>query len=212
MPDRRRRGGAFARDGAGAARATTVASIRHTGMIRKHGHDKVSRTNRTREISMPNISQFRRPPRRSTRQSPLARSFDRKQALCASPHPGAVWRTIPAAIIRITVRLATCVGTASTNLPFAVASWVISEFIAGCAAYSEAMYFTSIIAEDRAASREPAPVSSSREASSDRRAKPFLTLVSGRERLGDRALLRRDIEAADSPEARRARCDRGLQR
>jgi uncharacterized protein YjiS (DUF1127 family) len=73
------------------------------------------------------------------------------------------------------VRLAACVGTASANFPFAVVSWMISELIAGYAAYGEAMYFTAIIADDRV---EPECTPSS---SGDSGARPLLLLVSNRE-------------------------------
>ncbi|MGE5158792.1 MAG: hypothetical protein ACM3OF_11670 [Gemmatimonas sp.] len=59
---------------------------------------------------------------------------------------------IPALVIRLILetpaRFAACAGAAFPNVLLAVLSWVIGEFLAGCAAYARGMYLVPVPTDD----------------------------------------------------------------
>lgn len=96
---------------------------------------------------------------RSQSQTHLPRPIDRPAAPLRISGQGQVarrplprWAIIAPAVSRLTfetlVRFAACAGTNFPNVLLAILSWVIGEFLAGCAAYARAMYMIPEPAED----------------------------------------------------------------
>jgi uncharacterized protein YjiS (DUF1127 family) len=174
-----------------AARTTTVAIIRRAGIVRKHGRDRISWTNLNWETSMPIAEQLRHPRSQSslpallaaTRRPPPAQSLDRRQALSCPPHQEASWWAVAARASRTTGEIATrfaiCAGIAFPNLSLAILSRATAEFLAGCAAYGQALYCTPMMVDDHLESRDPEPAPAF---SRDRAKKPLLILISERAR------------------------------
>jgi uncharacterized protein YjiS (DUF1127 family) len=156
-------------------------------MLRKHGHEKISRIDKTREISMPTAKQLRHlrsqplsAPPSTTRHLALAQSPNREHALGSLSQQKASWRAVPAAFFRIAAeivsRLAIGGGATFSNCLFAILSWVAAEFIAGCAAYAQALHYTPIIVNG-VDSSDAVPVP---RRSRDRTKEPFFVLISER--------------------------------
>jgi uncharacterized protein YjiS (DUF1127 family) len=166
-----------------AARTTTVAIIRRAGIVRKHGRDRLSWTNMSRETSMPIAKQLRHPRSQSqlpaTRRSPLAQSLDRQQALPCEPRQQASCWAVAARASRTTgevvTRSAVYAGIAFPNLLLAALSWATAEFLAGCAAYGQALYCTPMLVDDRLESLDPEPAPAF---SRERARRPVLILIS----------------------------------
>jgi uncharacterized protein YjiS (DUF1127 family) len=71
-------------------------------------------------------------------------------------------------------------GSTFPNLPLAIFSWMTAEFLAGCAAYAEAMYPTLAIVQGRVAHRTPVPTLVSQRSNPPRGARPGLNAISSK--------------------------------
>lgn len=133
---------------------TTVTIIRRAGMLRQHPRGKNFRTTVIPEGAMSSADQSPHPRNRS--QEPMPGSSDRaadrdhsgqssqsRIALVWSREPVAPSRT-STAMTRFTVaaaaRVAGYAGGDVLHIFLAVLSWILWEFLHGCAAYAQAMY------------------------------------------------------------------------
>jgi len=134
--------------GRGKDPVTTVALLPGAGMLRKYRGRRVSRPKFFREIRMPFAKQL--PPARSSSPTRLPRRTgyagpDRPANKDnASLSEDTARRMIPVAVSRLMVgtiaQLTQHTGAALSNLPLTILSWLFAEFVAGCAAYAEAMH------------------------------------------------------------------------
>jgi hypothetical protein len=127
---------------------TTVALIRGAGMLPKHARDRFSPTITLRETSMPvpKHSSYARSRSRQSRQidgasfTYLRLSHDETRALpqrASSPQPATVADAVGfRSIVKIVVQLVDSAG----DILLAIASCIVMETLAGCAAYAIAMY------------------------------------------------------------------------
>jgi hypothetical protein len=133
---------------------TTVTIIRRAGMLRQHPRGKNSRNDVIPERAMSSAKQS--PPPRNRSLEPTRVSSDREAdrdpsgqsgqsqiALVWSREPVAPSRT-SAAMTRLTVAAAARIsgygGSDVLHIVLAILSWIIWEFLHGCAAYAHAMY------------------------------------------------------------------------
>jgi hypothetical protein len=117
---------------------THVTRIRPPGMLRKQRAGMVSRSGLIREPTM------------SNKQLPGARplfivhSNSHVQAMHVASHDRKLQRLIPAMVFRLALatlaRFASDIACAVVDLVSAVLSWLLQEFLTGCAAYAEAMH------------------------------------------------------------------------
>lgn len=139
---------------------------------------------------------------------PLPPSRDPDQPPFGNPSPRASWRVAAArvsgTVAHIVTRFSIVAGVAFPNAALAVLSWVISEFLAGCAAYGQALYCTPMALEDRSDVRDPKP---GPPPAGGRARQPYLVLISGHATSAER---RCDVAAGSGREGTE-RCGRGLQ-
>jgi uncharacterized protein YjiS (DUF1127 family) len=172
-----------------AGRITAVVINRKPGIFRKHARVRFSPATTTWEISMTYASYDRRPTAliRPTRRLVRQPGQDSREGNPRTGHGGhlllstarepAPMRTAPAAWSPLAVKAASlccCAGNALPSLLLAILSWAITEVLAGCAAYAEAMYATPA----------PAAAETNGPTSVPLRAKPVLSLVSAPTRHG----------------------------
>jgi hypothetical protein len=137
-------------------------------MLRKHGTSRVSDANIAREIAMPIVKLL-----------PHARSHRHIRAdpdqlleclgLIPFPRPAQRRRTIWAAVSRLVTATATFtayVGHAFLDVSIGFLSWLIAEFLAGCAAYGQATYPAFLPVEDHVERGHPVPPTGSPSTSS----------------------------------------------
>jgi uncharacterized protein YjiS (DUF1127 family) len=170
---------------AAPVRVTAVASIARTGMFRKHVPLKVSQTGNLRETLMLALKQMPYDPSSSPDRAPCrldghvaARersSSSDKAPLSLKPQekPQRTFLAAPSRLFAETfARIPVHAGSIFLDVVPAVFSWVVAEFLAGCAAYAEAWHPTPVIMEGRVARRapEPPPASSRPGARSDLKA------------------------------------------
>ena len=136
-----------ARGGTATGHVTTVTLIRCAGMLRKHASGRLALTTIARETSMPFAKQLSYPRRLRSPVRPRPASLSLPQIpVTTSP-----------LMIETAARFAAHADRGSPNLLLAILSWVIAEFLAGCAAYAEAIHPNLAIAEDRVNLRDRMP-------------------------------------------------------
>jgi uncharacterized protein YjiS (DUF1127 family) len=147
---------------------TAVALIRPVGMLQKHARDSISRSNIPPEKSMPFAKQLSkelschqshsqiRLPRQIDRSAVSVRPSNSDRPLLTSSQEDAsqpaILEALPRLMVKAVARFAEHAGTAFPNLLLAIA-----EFLAGCAAYAEAMYPPPPMADERVHSGVPVP-------------------------------------------------------
>lgn len=148
-------------------------------------------------------------PAPSTAARPLLPpSHEPDQPPFGNPPPRDSWRVaasrVSGTVAHLVTQLSIEAAVAFPNVVLAVLSWVISEFLAGCAAYGQALYCVPTALEDRSDVRDPEP----RPPSAGRHAmQPYLVLISGHATGPEH---RGDVAAGGRREGTE-RCDRGLQ-
>jgi uncharacterized protein YjiS (DUF1127 family) len=150
-PARRQRGPISAAVAKVTPRITTVALIPRAGMLPKHAGDTFSLTTTLREKSMPVAQHLSYAGSRS--RTKRSRQIDRPSFAYLSSHHDQAPRAqsqqassrrlaiapVPAAprsILRGVARFA----QAAEEILWAIASWIFTEFLDGCAAYALSMY------------------------------------------------------------------------
>ncbi|WP_024508299.1 DUF1127 domain-containing protein [Bradyrhizobium sp. ARR65] len=92
-------------------------------------------------------------------------------------------RDIPPAVLRFTfeafARLGAGAGTTFPNVLLGIVTCVIGEFLAGCAAYGEAMYMVPVPAEDDAKAANPLTSALPRACGSAASPRPKLRVIAG---------------------------------
>jgi uncharacterized protein YjiS (DUF1127 family) len=132
-------------------RITTVALFPRAGMLTKHARDRFSPTTTLREKSMPVAqhlsyagSRSRTKRSRQTDRSSFAYlSIDHDKAPHARPQQSSSERPALASApfeSRSTFRTVAQIAEAAGDILWAIASWIFSEFLDGCAAYALSMY------------------------------------------------------------------------
>jgi uncharacterized protein YjiS (DUF1127 family) len=160
------------------ARITAVVINCERGIFRKHARVRFSPASTTWEISMTYAKHDRRPialirPARRLVPQPGRdpRASHGGLPMLSPARDATPVRPAPAAWSSLATRAATlccCAGNALPSLLLAMLSWAITEVLAGCAAYAEAMYPIPVPAAAEASGQSPLPL----------RAKPTLNLVS----------------------------------
>jgi uncharacterized protein YjiS (DUF1127 family) len=161
-----------------AGRITAVVINPERGIFRKHARVRFSPASTTWEISMTYAKHDRRPTaliRPARRLVPQPGRDPRAShgglPMLSPARDATPLRPAPAAWSSLATRAATlccCAGNALPSLLLAMLSWAITEVLAGCAAYAEAMYPIPVPAAAEASGQAPPPL----------RAKPALNLVS----------------------------------
>jgi hypothetical protein len=156
-------------------------------MLRKHAHIKVSRIRFDREISMSHAKQ----PPSAHPPSPgavvhLYGRHDIQPPPYATARSPCSRRIIPAIAFQLTVdafrRFAVDAAAAGLDLLLAIFSWILAEFLAGCATYAQAMYPLPLPANpglDHENQQQRAP---GRSATASASVKPILTVIPGTKR------------------------------
>ncbi len=107
-------------------------------------------------------------------------------ALLALPQQAVSLQAIPAAVSRLmvetVVRFAAHAGNAFPGLLLTILFWVISEFLAGCAAYAKAMHPTPVIIDDHIDFSDPIPSARQCRKATLAGARPSLSVISGNTR------------------------------
>lgn len=112
------------------------------------------------------------------------------------PRP-AILAAVPSLMVKAVARFTVNAGIGFPGLLLAIISWTVTEFLAGCAAYAEAMYPAPVIPENHVHFGDPV---SSESSSLPLKAKPYLTVIAG-----NRDRLLRLEQAGQGAEARAER-------
>jgi uncharacterized protein YjiS (DUF1127 family) len=172
-----------------ARHVTAVALIRRPGMLRKHARDSVSRSNIRRETSMPlakqsskelschqSHSQIRQARQTNPPSDSDIRLLTPPQENIPQP---AKLKALPGLMAKAAALFAEHAATAFPNLLLAFLSWLVSEFLAGCAAYAAAICPPPPTADERMRSDVALPTAYPALDIAPLKAKPSLIAIAG---------------------------------
>jgi uncharacterized protein YjiS (DUF1127 family) len=125
-----------------------------------------------------------REPHQFDRHASRERSPGYDKALLSLPRQQTSRPVLSRAVSRLraetVARFAAHAGSTFSHILLTVCSWLIAEFLAGCAVYAEAMYPTFTILEEDAGRGDPVPTAASQGTNTPASTRPRLRVISGK--------------------------------